>query len=327
MKKISVMLTSFNLKDYIDESISSVVKQEFPCNWELIIGDDGSTDGTINKIKDWQSKYPNNIRFVVHDRPNTLVKDGYRAGKNRASLLEMATGDYLIFLDGDDCWFGTEKIKTQYDVLENPNNNDCSCCAHNIQAYVIPENRKYSWENEDLPSRKYSLEEYWSYFYFHTNTILFRSECKQILLNDLYRDHLNDNFITFLLLQFGKIYYLNYVWARYNMTGQGLWTGHKKVYGALRNAVVYDLEMLIRPSAKRYIIKKYRYSLITLLREYNNDCYDDILPIISPLDPNIFKTTFLLSKKRPYSCGDRMRQVLLWIRIYYNIIQEKLHVI
>ena len=145
MKKISVMLTSYNLVDYIDESISSVVNQDFPCDWELLIGDDGSNDGTIEKLKVWQSKYPENISYVVRDRPATKVKDGYRAAKNRAALLDQATGDYLIFLDGDDCWLGTEKIKTQFQILEDPANADCSCCAHNIQAYVIPENRKYSW--------------------------------------------------------------------------------------------------------------------------------------------------------------------------------------
>ena len=47
------MLTSYNLVDYIDTSIASVVNQEMPCDWELLIGDDGSNDGTVDKIKIW----------------------------------------------------------------------------------------------------------------------------------------------------------------------------------------------------------------------------------------------------------------------------------
>ena len=319
------MLTSYNLVDYIDESISSVVNQEFPCDWELLIGDDGSTDGTIDKLKVWQSKYPDNIKYVVRDRPNTTVKDGYRAGKNRASLLEMAAGDYLIYLDGDDCWLGTEKIKTQFNILEDPNNADCSCCAHNIQAYVIPENRKYSWESEDIPSRKFTPKEYWSYYYFHTNTILFRKECKELLLKDLYRNFLNDNFITFLIMQYGNIYYLNKVWARYNMTGEGLWTGRNKAYSDVRNATTYDLEMLVNPSFRRNILRKHRFCLSRLLKEFKDEDYEIILPIIKPLDPTVFKTTFLLSKKRPYSFCDKIKRQILRIRIFNSRVIDKIH--
>jgi len=323
MKKISVMLTSYNLVDYIDESIASVVNQDFPCNWELLIGDDGSTDGTIDKIKLWQEKYPNNIKYIVRNRPQITVKDGYRAGKNRAGLLEMATGDYLIYLDGDDCWLGTEKIKKQFEILEDPNNADCSCCAHNIQAYVIPENRKYSWESESLPTRKFTPKEYWSYHYFHTNTILFRKECKTLLLKDLYRSFLNDNFITFLIIQCGNIYYLNKIWARYNMTGEGLWTGRNKAYSDVRNATTYDLEMQVNPSFRINILRKHWFCLLRLLNDYRDDDYCVVQPIIQNLDPSIFKTTFLLSKKKPYTVSDRIKRMSLRIRILTILFIDK----
>ena len=48
--KISVMITSYNLQDYIDAAIESVVRQEMPCDWEILIGDDGSTDGTVMQL-------------------------------------------------------------------------------------------------------------------------------------------------------------------------------------------------------------------------------------------------------------------------------------
>lgn len=323
MKKISIMITSYNLVDYIDESIASVVNQEFPCDWELLIGDDGSTDGTIERLKIWKEKYPDNISYVVRDRPDTNVKDGYRAAKNRAALLESATGDYLIYLDGDDCWLETEKLKTQFEVLENPANTDCSCCAHNIQAYIVSENKKYSWISEEMPSQKLDFKKYYANYYFHTNTILFRKECKVLLLNSLYRDHLNDNFITFLLLQGGKVYYLNRVWARYNITGQGLWTGHKRMYGALRNVTLYDLERFVNPSVKRITIMKYRANLIKLLNEFRNEDYDDIIPIIQPLDHSVFKMTLLLSQRRPFSFIIKAKRFLLRIEIYgYRVIDK-----
>ena len=323
MKKISIMLTSYNLVDYIDESISSVVCQEMPCDWELLIGDDGSNDGTIEKLKQWQERDPKHIRYYVNERPKTTVKDGYRAAKNRASLLEKATGDYLIYLDGDDCWLGFEKLKTQFAILEDPANSDCSCCAHNIQAYVIPEERKYSWEDEGMPTQKMSLEQYWSYHYFHTNTLLFRQECKEMLLDSLYRDHLNDNLITFIVLQYGKVYYLDKVWARYNMTGSGLWTGHSNTYGTLRNITLYDLEMRICPQLKRNHLRKHCGNILYLLRHFKPEDYEGIIPVIKPLDPKVFKNTILLSKVKNVTLYDRIQRVKLYLDIYLFLISNK----
>lgn len=326
--KISIMITSYNLVDYIDESIQSVVQQEMPCDWELLIGDDGSNDGTIEKLKLWQEKYPDNIRYWVNDRPQTKVKDGYRAGKNRASLLERASGDYLIYLDGDDCWLGTEKLKTQFAILEDPSNSDCSCCAHNIQAYVIPENRKYSWINENVPSQKLSASQYWSHYYFHTNTILFRKECKQILLTPLYRIHLNDNFITYLLLQKGKVCYLDRVWARYNMSGDGLWTGNKRIYGMFRNITLFDLELIVNKSLKNKSIMKHWRDIQYVISNYKDKDKDLIEPIISALDKNIFKYTYLLSilpSKRGF--GEKLKIFKLKLSILITRILNKLNII
>lgn len=318
------MLTSYNLIDYIDESITSVVNQEMPCDWELLIGDDGSVDGTIDKIQEWHKKYPEHIRYYVNERPKTTIKDGYRAAKNRASLLEKATGDYLIYLDGDDCWLGTEKLKAQFAILEDQANADCSGCVHNIQAYVIPENRKYNMTKVTVPSRKFSLNEYWSYYYFHTNTLLFRKECKRLLLNSLYRTHLNDVFITFLVLQFGKVYYLNEVWARYNMTGDGLWTGHSKTYGLLRNVTLYDLTLHANPSVKRNIVRKHCGEILYLLRNFEKDNYDEIVPIIQPLDPSVFKTTLLLSKVANITNQDRLEKIILFFNMQLSLVIRKM---
>ena len=286
------MITSYNLADYIDTSIQSVVDQMMPCDWELLIGDDGSIDGTIEKLQIWQKRYPDNIIYYVNDRPKTKVKDGYRAGKNRASLLEKATGDYLIYLDGDDCWLSNEKLMTQYAILQDTNNADCSCCAHNILGYVIPENKKYNMVDEAIPSRKFTPEEYWPTLYFHTNTILFRKECKELLLNPLYRDHLNDNFITFILLQYGNIYYLNKVWAQYNMTGDGLWTGNGKVYGYFRNMTLYDMERHINPSMYLQSYRRHIGDFAVILKNYKKEDFDKLTPILNSLDPKRYKYTF-----------------------------------
>ena len=324
MKKISIMITSYNLVDYIDESITSVIKQEMPCDWELLIGDDGSNDGTIEKLKKWHETDPEHISYYVNERPKTTVKDGYRAAKNRASLLEKASGDYLIFLDGDDCWLGIEKLKKQFAILEDQANADCSCCAHNIEAYVIPEDRRYNWIREDLLDQKFSIENYWSYYYFHTNPLLFRKECKALLLDPSYRDHLNDNLITFIVLQFGKVYYLNQVYARYNMTGDGLWTGRSKIYGLFRNITLFDLEIQIAPKLRKQTMRKHYREILQVIRVYNADDYQSIVPIMEPLNEKEFPTVFLLSKTHSLTLREIIRKTSLLLESALCMVKMKL---
>jgi hypothetical protein len=175
-----------------------------------------------------------------------------------------------------------------------------------------------------MPAQNLSVEQYWSYYYFHTNTLLFRNECKEMLLDPLYRNHLNDNLITFIVLQYGKVFYLDKVWARYNMTGEGLWTGHSNMYGTLRNVTLYDLELKICPNLKRLYMRNHCGNLLHLLRHFKRDDYEDIKPIIQPLDPKVFRNTILLSKVDNVTIGDRIRKFQLYCDIYYYLVTSKL---
>ncbi len=301
------MLTSYNLVDYIDTSIASVVNQEMLCDWELLIGDDGSNDGTVEKIKAWIEKYPENIKLFQIPRDLSSSKVGSRAANNRALLLENATGDYLNYLDGDDCWLGTEKLKTQIEKLESPEYAECSCCGHNIEAYVIQENRRYAMmqpvDRESIIIPKFRYE---GSCYIHTNTIVFRKCCKEKLLNSLYRNFLNDIFITFLILQYGPMLYLPKVWARYNMTGNGLWTGNNPVYGCFRNLQLLDLKLYEAPDLRRRILLSHRMDVVKITKHYKTDDFPVIEPLFDKLDEKIFKYSFLFSKISNVTIIDRI---------------------
>lgn len=324
MKKISIMITSYNLEDYIDTSIQSVIQQDMPCDWELLIGDDGSTDDTVVHINKWIEKYPNNIKLYQIPREEETKKVGSRAAKNRAFLLEQSTGDYLIYLDGDDCWLGTEKLIRQFAALESPEYANCSCCAHNIEAFVIPENRRYLMTDAKVSTRVFGFEEYWKRYYFHTNTILFRRVCKEKLLNPLYRDFLNDNFITYLVIQYGDILYMKDVWAQYNLTGQGLWTGHKRIYGLFRNMQIVDLQIKERSDAKSIIYYRHYNDLKSVISEYKEgEDYTAIEPLLQGTTPSDFPLTFMLSKESTVSSLDFKQLQTDLNRVYLHKLKDR----
>lgn len=89
-KRFSIIIAAYNIEKYIEKSIESVLSQTFK-DYELIVIDDCSTDGTVDIIE----KYKDQITFLKHKKNKFL-------GGVRNTGIEVANGEYIIFLDGDD---------------------------------------------------------------------------------------------------------------------------------------------------------------------------------------------------------------------------------
>jgi len=92
---VSVIIPAYNRADLVEETLDSILNQTYT-NWECILVDDGSTDGTIQLLKEYALKDP---RFIVLSRDDDRKK-GANACRNIG--LENAKGDYIIFFDSDD---------------------------------------------------------------------------------------------------------------------------------------------------------------------------------------------------------------------------------
>lgn len=109
--RISVVIPSYNAKKWIRQTVDSVLCQTYP-DFELIIVDDGSTDGTVDMVNSISDP-----RIRAYRYPNAGVR-GPAAGRNRG--LSHARGEFVAFLDHDDLWL-PEKLAAQLSVLqENP---------------------------------------------------------------------------------------------------------------------------------------------------------------------------------------------------------------
>jgi len=101
---VSVIIPTYNRKDFLREAIESVMGQTFPNN-EIIVVDDGSTDGTASSLEDLKSE------LLYHCQPNR----GVSAARNRGVAL--ACGKYIAFLDSDDRW-EKGKLQAQIECME-----------------------------------------------------------------------------------------------------------------------------------------------------------------------------------------------------------------
>lgn len=94
MEKVSIIMSVFNCAHFISEAIDSILNQTYKF-WELIICDDGSTDGTWDVIKTYKEVYPKEV-FVLRNKKNR----GQAYARNKC--IKRAKGSYIAIMDADD---------------------------------------------------------------------------------------------------------------------------------------------------------------------------------------------------------------------------------
>ncbi len=109
MPKVSVIIPAYNAEKYIAETLDSVVNQTYS-DFEVIIVDDGSKDGTVSIIKQYQGKYPEKIRLIQKEN------GGPASARNVG--IKVATGEYIAFIDADDLWL-PRKLEKQISFFES----------------------------------------------------------------------------------------------------------------------------------------------------------------------------------------------------------------
>lgn len=112
--RVSVITIFLNGERFIEEAIESVLSQDFD-SFELILVDDGSTDGSTAIARTYAERYPHRVRYLDHpDHANR----GMSASRNRG--LNVAHGEYVTFIDADDVWTAN-KLTEQVAIMDaNP---------------------------------------------------------------------------------------------------------------------------------------------------------------------------------------------------------------
>lgn len=122
MIKVSVCVMTYNQEKYIGQCLESLVTQETDFDFEIIVGDDFSTDGTRDVIQEYQKKYPDIIKPVFRDKNVGITE-------NTKEIYFVANGEYIAHMDGDD-YALPGKLQIQADFLDN--NPRCTGVFHNI---------------------------------------------------------------------------------------------------------------------------------------------------------------------------------------------------
>lgn len=121
--KLSICMVTYNHEKYIRQAIESVLMQKTNFKFELVIGEDCSTDNTRKLVMKFQHKFPNIIRAVINKKNLGMMN-------NFTQTLKNCKGEYIALLEGDDYWTDPYKLQKQVDFLDN--HHAYAICSHNV---------------------------------------------------------------------------------------------------------------------------------------------------------------------------------------------------
>lgn len=129
---VSVIILTHNHSAYIFDCVENVLKQKTSFDFEIILADDDSQDGTKDLCISYAKKYPNKIRFFPHRKSNNIKIKKLNTGIFNAlySFYE-ARGKYIAYCDGDDFWTDKDKLEKQVRFLEE--NKSYALCFHEVK--------------------------------------------------------------------------------------------------------------------------------------------------------------------------------------------------
>jgi glycosyltransferase involved in cell wall biosynthesis len=128
-RMVTVCIQTYQHAGTISECLEGVLMQQTSFEYEILIGEDASSDGTRQICMKYADLYPEKIRLILHRRENNIAIRNTPTGRfNFAYNIYSARGKYIALCEGDDYWTDPLKLQKQVDFLEA--NSAFSMCGH-----------------------------------------------------------------------------------------------------------------------------------------------------------------------------------------------------
>lgn len=271
--KISVVLIVYNHEQYVRQAMDSILMQEVDFKYEIIVGEDKSTDCSREILREYKDKYPDRIVLLFHKR-------NVGATKNIYSAFRKARGEYITCLEGDDYWIDPKKLQRQVDFLDR--NLEYIGVSHIIEARDQQGNYiSRHPSSEKIIDKDVTADLFLRGYYFSAVATVFRN----IFINRTedysvyYKAHpvVGDFTLCMLLLDKGKIKVLDEVMSVYRCRrAEG-----ESNYNSLSNPLKQYMDHInLLNAVDRYFKGKYDFSqeyirrstgiFLHIMKEYND---------------------------------------------------------
>ena len=258
--KVSVLTITYNHEKYIAQAIESVLMQEVNFDYELVIGEDCSTDKTREIVIDYQRKYPHKIRLLLNEKNLGMHR-------NFAQTYHACRGQYIAVLEGDDFWTSPHKLQKQVDFLDN--NPDFAICFHNMQVIYEDDIKEPHHLFSTNQKEVITIEDCFKSIPINTvSCCLFRNKLFGEFPKWYFKLPGYDMALHILNAEHGKIMYLNEVMGVYRVHRGGVWSG-KVVFDHERRSLICIAGIEFVKIIDRHFKYKYRHDIrIALIQRY-----------------------------------------------------------
>lgn len=219
---ISVCIQTYHHVHFIRKCIDGILSQVTNFSFEILLGEDDSTDGTRDICIEYAEKYPDKIRLFLHDRKDNIRINGRPSGRfNLLNNLSNVQGKYFAICEGDDFWADREKLQRQVEILEN--RPDYAICFHGMK--ILEEEGLTDSFIADEHAGSTGITDLAKENYIYTASALYRNHLPETLPEFFRRVPFLDYVLHLYIAQYGKIKYIPERMAVYRVHPGGIWSG------------------------------------------------------------------------------------------------------
>jgi glycosyltransferase involved in cell wall biosynthesis len=220
---VSVHMITYNHERFIRQAVESVLMQKVDFQYELVIGEDCSTDRTREILLRFRQEYPDRVRLLLHERRLGL-------GKNFIRTIKACQGQYVALLEGDDYWTSPHKLQKQADFLDA--HPGYSTCFHSTRVISEGDGGKNQLHLSISPVTKvtFTFEDILASNFMRTCSVMFRNGLIGEPPDWLEYVRPLDWALHILNAHEGKIGFINETMAVYRVHAGGVWSGKNTAY-------------------------------------------------------------------------------------------------
>ncbi len=274
--KLSVIFITYNHEKYVEKALRSVCEQVTDFEFEVVVGEDCSTDSTREILRKVAAEYPNKVRLLFRE------KNFGRPTLNVYNTTMECKGEYLAYLEGDDYWSDVHKLQKQVEFLDK--HKEYIACTHGCK--LIDEAGKEILDKEILKvgnlyewNGKFTFEDYkhsgkWPGHYASvvSRNIYINGKFDYTILHRAH-DFVDDAIILLLLLIQGDIYRID--------ENMSVWRYVSKKDGGNWNSLVIKRDMIKEDCYLTQTIMKWLENAIGLTEYAKEKAKKDFLTALN----------------------------------------------
>lgn len=291
---VSINCITYNHGSYISKALDSFLMQKTNFKFEIIIGEDCSTDNTRSIVESYQKKYPDKIKLITSDK-------NVGARNNSRRVFNASQGKYIAACEGDDYWIDEYKLQKQFDYMEQ--NSECGLVFNNTK-YLDDRTGEISIR-EVVEEKKYLVEDVIRNGgdFIPTASIMYRKEIMVEPPEFYIKASVGDYPLQILCATYGHVYCISDFMSVYRTNVQGSWTTNTQFKKITKEKLIDNELKLI--------------NILDMVNVHYNKNYDQVINETKiPMEFNVY----LLKEKK---ITIKKIKETKFFNYYYNLSNKK----